>query len=34
MPADVIPVTDEMALEDAFARSYAGPVLLFNFDPG
>ena len=28
------PVTDEAGLGAAWARSFAGPVLLFNYDPG
>ena len=29
-----VPVTDEAGLDAAWARSHAGPVVLFNFDPG
>ena len=32
--ARVIPVTDEAGLDAAWARSYAGPVVLFTDDPG
>ena len=32
--ARLIPITDEAGLERAWARSFAGPVVLFNDDPG
>jgi hypothetical protein len=33
-PARFVPVTDEAGLDDAWARSRSGPVVLFNYDPG
>jgi hypothetical protein len=32
--ARFVAVTDEAGLDAAWARSFAGPVVLFNFDPG
>ena len=29
-----VAVTDEAGLDDAWARSFTGPVVLFNYDPG
>ena len=32
--ARFVAVTDEAGLDAAWARSFAGPVVLFNYDPG
>ena len=29
-----VPVTDKAGLDDAWARSFSGPVVLFTYDPG
>lgn len=34
LPACFVPVADLSDLDLAWLRSFAGPVVLFNFDPG